>query len=405
MKVLVFSQFFPPEVVAGAVRVDSFTSELVAAGHEVLVVCEAPNHPTGIVLPEYRGRIVTRRHTGRLRIWYVAVLTTPVKSTRARLALYGSYTAMAAAVSTMAPRADVVLASSPPLPVGAAGAVAAVRHRAPMVLDVRDLWPDAAAAVGELRDGRMLRLAERLERLLYARASAITTTTEPFRDTILKRTSGDRRVEVLPNGTTRLWLDAADLAVARAPLGLPEDRFVWTYAGNVGLAQGLQTAIDAAEHLGDGFQLLIVGDGPARARLENRSRELPSASVAWRPLMPPQQAAAYLRASDALLVSLMDHPALGSFVPSKLFDCCAVGRPVIVAAGAEPRRLAAAAGAAVGVPPGDPEALADAVRRLRDDPALRNRLADAGRAFARGSLRELQARRMRLLLEEVAASG
>ena len=405
MRVLVFSQFFPPEVVAGAVRVDSFTSELVAAGHEVLVVCEAPNHPAGVVLPEYRGRPVTRRRSCRLRAWYVAVLTTPVKSTRARLALYGSYAAMAAGVSAVAPGADVVLASSPPLPVGAAGAVAAVRHRAPMLLDIRDLWPDAAVAVGELRDGRTLRLIERLERVVYSRASVITTTTEPFRDAILARTRGASRVEVLPNGTTRMWLDAADLAVDRGPLGLPEDRFVWTYAGNVGLAQGLQTAIDAAERLGDGFQLVIVGDGPTRERLQARCRELPCASVAWRPLMPPQQAAAYLRASDALLVSLGDHPTLASFVPSKLFDCCAVGRPVIVAAGGEARRLATAAGAAVGVAPGDPEALARAVRRLRDDPALRDRIAAAGRAFARESLRERQARRMRRLLEEVAGRG
>jgi glycosyltransferase involved in cell wall biosynthesis len=180
---------------------------------------------------------------------------------------------------------------------------------------------------------------------------------------------------------------------------------VWTYAGNVGLAQGLDTAIDAAARLGEGFQLVIVGDGPARAALEARSRRLRPGSVAWRPLMPAEQAARYLRASDALLVSLGGHPALASFVPSKLFDCCAVGRPVIVAAGAEPRRLTAAAGAAVGVAPGDTEALAAAVRRLRDDRALRDRLAVGGRAFAKANLRERQAERMRMLLEDVAARG
>jgi glycosyltransferase involved in cell wall biosynthesis len=405
VRILVFSQFFPPEVVAGAVRVHSFASDLAAEGHDVVVVCEVPNHPAGVVFPGYRGRPVCRRRAGHLRAWYVAVLTGPVKTTRTRLAFYGSYAAMAGVMGALLPRADVVLASSPPLPVGAAGAVAAMRHRAPWVFDVRDLWPDAAVAVGELKDGRMLALAERLERWLYDRATAITTTTEPFREAILQRARHGARVVVLPNGTTRLWLDAARLEVERTRLDLPGNCFVWTYAGNVGLAQGLDTAVDAAARLGEGFQLVIVGDGPARAALEARSRRLRPGSVAWRPLMPAEQAARYLRASDALLVSLGGHPALASFVPSKLFDCCAVGRPVIVAAGAEPRRLTAAAGAAVGVAPGDTEALAAAVRRLRDDRALRDRLAVGGRAFAKANLRERQAERMRMLLEGVAARG
>lgn len=404
MRILVFSQFYPPELVAGAVRVHSFASAL-AAHHDVTVVCEAPNHPAGVVMPAYRGRPARRRRAGRLRAWYVAVMTTPVKSTRTRLAFYASYASMAGATGSLMRRPDVILGSSPPLPVGAASAVAAWRHRAPWVLDVRDLWPDAAIAAGELRDGSMLRLAGQLERRLYDSAAAITTTTEPFRQAILQRTSPEKQVVVLPNGTTRLWLDAAGLEVDRQSLGLPEDRFVWTYAGNIGLVQGLDAAVDAAAQLGEGFHLLIVGDGPMRASLEERSRRLPPGLVSWRPLVPPATAARYLRASDALLVSLDGHPVLSSFVPSKLFDYCAVGRPIIVAAGAEPRRLIASAGAGLGVVPGDPSALAGAVRRLRDEPALRDRFGAAGRAFAEANLRERQSERMRTLLETVAGGG
>jgi glycosyltransferase involved in cell wall biosynthesis len=248
----------------------------------------------------------------------------------------------------------------------------------------------------------MLQLGEWLERRLYESAAAITTTTEPFREAILQRTTTDAPVLVLPNGTTRFWLDASGLEVERGELDLPEDVFVWTYAGNVGLVQGLETAVDAAARLGEGFQLLIVGDGPARAALETRSQQLPPGLVAWRPLVPPLIAASYLRASDALLVSLADDPLLSAFVPSKLFDFCAVGRPVIVAAGAEPRRLIANTESGLGVAPGDPDALAAAVRRLRDDPPLRQRLGAAGVTFAEANLRERQSARMRTLLEEVA---
>lgn len=402
LRILIFSQFYPPELVAGAVRVHSFASALAAADHDVTVVSEAPNHPAGVVLPAYRGRPAQRRRAGRLQVWYVSVVTRPVKSTRTRLVFYASYAAMASAVGLLLPAPDVVLGSSPPLPVGVASALAAWRHRVPWVLDVRDLWPDAAVAAGELSDGSLLRLAGRLERRLYESAAAITTTTEPFREAILQRTTPGTRVDVLPNGTTRFWLDAAGLDVNRRELGLPEDRFVWTYAGNVGLVQGLDAVVDAAARLGDGFQLLIVGDGPARAELEVRTRQLRPGVVVWRPLVPPAMAARYLRASDALLVSLDGHPVLSDFVPSKMFDYCAVGRPVIVSAGAEPRRLIAAAGAGLGVVPGDTDALAATVRRLRDQPALRDRLGAAGRAFAQANLRGRQSDRMRVLLETVA---
>jgi glycosyltransferase involved in cell wall biosynthesis len=404
VKVLVFSQYYPPELVAAAVRVHDFVAALTAGGHEVTVVCEAPNHPRGVVLPGYRG-VASRRRQGRLGAWYVAVATRPVKTTRTRLMFYGSYAVMASALSALLPRPDVILASSPPLPVGAAGAFAAMRHHVRWVFDVRDLWPDAAVAAGELSDGRMLRSAAWLERRLYESAAAITTTTEPFRRAILDRVRPGAAVDVVPNGTTRMWLTAAKLQVRRHELGLPEDRFVWTYAGNVGLVQGLEVALEAAALLGDGFQLLVVGDGPARASLVQRSRDLPAGAVAWRPLVPPQTAARYLRASDALLVSLAGHPTLSPFVPSKLFDFCAVGRPVVVAAGEEPRRLMAAAGAGLGVMPGNPAALAAAVRRLRDEPDLRRRLAAAGRTFAQAHRRERQSERMRSLLEDVAGAA
>jgi colanic acid biosynthesis glycosyl transferase WcaI len=77
-------------------------------------------------------------------------------------------------------------------------------------------------------------------------------------------------------------------------------------------------------------------------------------------------------------------------VPIKLYDCCAIGRPVIVAAPGEALRLSEEAGAALGVPPQDPEALAAAVRRLRSEAELRARLEAGGRAFAESHLRESQ---------------
>jgi glycosyltransferase involved in cell wall biosynthesis len=368
------------------------------------VVCEVPNHPQGVVHPDYRRVPGVRRRRDGFTAWHVWVATSPVKTRRTRLAFYGSYAGAATLLGAALRRPDVVLASSPPLPVAAVGAAVAARHRVPWVMDVRDLWPDAAVALGELSPGRALRAAERLAQWLYRDASAIVVVTEPFRQ-IVGRDTDPRRIALIPNGTTELWLGGAALDVDRATLDLPIDRWLWAYAGNVGPAQGLEAAIDAARLLGPEFHLLVLGDGASRAALEARAAERAAGCVSFRDQVPPPVALRHLRAADALLVPLSAHPVFATFVPSKLFDFCAVGRPVILSAAGEPARLAAEAGAALCVAPGDPEALAAAVRRLRGDQGLGQRLSAAGHRFASEHRRESGVERLEDLLRETVARG
>lgn len=406
MRILILSQYFAPEVTAARVRLQAFAEGLARCGHQVEVICEVPNHPEGVVLDGYRGKLLTSRHLDGFTARYVWVYARPEKTTRNRLLFYGSYAAMAAAVGMASRKADAVLVSSPPLPAAAAAALVAKRHGAPWVFDVRDLWPEAAVILGELTDRRIIRWAERLERRLYADADAIVTVTEPFRrDIVAKLPSEDteKKIHVIPNGTTREFLDAADTEVDRSEFGLPKDRFVWTYAGNVGIAQGLETAVEAEELLGEDFTLLIVGAGPRLQAIRERAARLPDNAVRFHGLVQPDVAIRCMRASDALLVPLDRQPELAKFVPSKLFDFCAVGRPVILAAGGEARRLALDAGAVLPVPPGDASALAAAVRDLKDNAVLRARLVALGQRFAAANLRENGVERLARVLTDLTA--
>jgi glycosyltransferase involved in cell wall biosynthesis len=402
VRILIFSQYFTPEVTAARARVHPIAQHLAERGHEVEVVCEVPNHPEGVVQDGYRGKLQVRRELDGFGVRYVWVKTSPVKTTRSRLLLYGTYTAAATIAAALGRRPDAILVSSPPLPAAVAAMSVAKRFRVPWVMDVRDPWPEAAVALGELSNVRVIGLLERLEKRLYKSAAAIVTVTEPFRSDIAAKVADPDKITIVPNGTTRRWIEAGEVDVDRAELDLPADRFVWTYAGNLGIAQGLGTAVEAAAELGEGFQLQLVGAGPVREALEARAAELPAGSVVFRGLVQPEVAARYLRASDANLVSLGAQPELAKFVPSKLFDCCAVGRPVVLSAAGEPQRLAAAADAAVPIPPEDREALVGALRQLRDDPGLRERLSVNGRRFAAAYLREDQVSRLEAVLAGVA---
>lgn len=397
MRILVVAQYFPPEVTAGAIRVHAFASGLARLGHDVEVICGIPNHPAGVVPPEYRGHLLQRREMEGVRVRYAWVHATPSKTVRARLLNYASFAFSGALGGVATRRADVIVASSPPLSVGSVGALLAARHRAPWVLDIRDIWPDAAVALGQIRDGPMLRFAQRLERRLYRRASAITVTTEPFRARVEAR-GGGGKTTVIPNGTTPTFLEAGNEPPDPSLLPGADGRFSWTYAGNVGLVAGLDVALEAAGLLGDGFRLVIVGDGPRREELRQAAAVLPQGSVSFRDPVPPPEAAKLMRASDALLASRAPNPGLDDMVLSKLYDCCAVGRPVVVSAGGETARLAAEADAALCIEAGDAQGLAAAIRGLRDDPALRDRLSERGRAFALANSREEGVRRLEKLI-------
>jgi glycosyltransferase involved in cell wall biosynthesis len=388
MRILLLSQYFTPEVTAARVRLHPLAEGLAARGHDVEVICEVPNHPEGIVHDGYRGRPLLRRRLDGFSVRYVWVRASPVKTPRSRLLFYGSYALMGTLAGIASRRPDVVLVSSPPLPAAAAAAAVARLRRVPWVMDVRDPWPEAAVALGELTNPRAIASLERLERHLYASAAAIVTVTEPFREDIEAKVGDPEKVTVIPNGTTDAWIEAGEREEDRAALGMPEDRFVVTYAGNIGIAQGMHAAVEAAALLDDGFQLQVVGSGPRLAEVRAQAAKLPPGRVAFRGVVPPELAARYLRASDASLVPLGGAPELTKFVPSKLFDCCAIGRPVVLSATGEAARLASEAEAALCVAPEDPRALADAIHRLRSDTDLRTRLSCNGREFARHNRRE-----------------
>ena len=401
MRVVLFSQHFLLEVTAARFRAEAFARELIGRGHDLKVICPVPNHPQGVVRPEFRGHLVQRRQIDGIVVEYVWVKASVAKTTLSRVAYYGSYAAMALALGVRGPRPDVILATSPPLPVAMSAAAVARRHGAKWVFDVRDIWPDVAMALGELPPGMPARAIARIESVLLRDAAAITTVTEPFANNMAAKLGGDRKISVIPNGTTRAWMQAGEKASVNSRPTRDGERFVWIYAGNLGLSHGLERAVEAAALLNDDFQLLIMGDGPQRDALEKQAADLPAGRVAFLSLQEPAEAARTMSAADALLVIQRDD--LKDVVSSKLYDCCALGRPILSVAAGEMNRLVKASDAAMVVEGSDPARIAAAVRKLRDEPSLGSRLAANARAFAAAHLREDQASEMATLLEAVGS--
>lgn len=399
LRVAIVSQYFPPEIGATQTRMQAFAEHLAARGHDVTVVTEFPNHPIGVIPERFRGHAYVDDRSNPYRILRVWVAASREKTQTTRMAFYLSYMGLATATAPLLGTVDVVLATTPPLFTGVAGLALARLKGARFVLDVRDLWPAAAVSLDQISSGATLKAAEALEKFLYRSGDRVVAVTRPFCAHV-DRVRGYGATAHIPNGTLEQFFDGrADSA--RAAIGIPDDRFLVTFAGTLGIAQALPTVLDAAERVNGNTLFSLIGEGPMKDRLVSDVEARGLENVRFHGQIAPTEIADVLAASDALLVSLSGNPTFNDFVPSKMVDFMAVGRPVVLSAAGESARLLERAGGGVAVAPEDPDALAAAVRWLGEHPLDAEEMGRRGREFARRRLRSVQAERLEELLVDV----
>jgi glycosyltransferase involved in cell wall biosynthesis len=283
----------------------------------------------------------------------------------------------------------VIYATSPPLTIALPALAAALRWRAPLVFEVRDLWPEAPIQMGALRNPVLRRAARALERFVYRRARRIVALSPGIRDGVLATGVAAGRVVLVPN--------ACDLDLFRpAP---PPERFRVSYFGTMGEANDLTAVVDAARELGD-VEFVLMGDGKRRRELE---RSAPANVAFPGPARDKREVAELAAASSACLTVFKDVPVLATNSPNKLFDTFAAGRPAIVNMDGWMRRLVEEHGAGLYARAGDARDLAAKIAWLRDHPEEAERMGRNARALAEREFdRERLAARVLAVLEEAA---
>ena len=407
MKILYLSQYFPPEVGATQARAYDMATGLIRAGHRVTMLTEVPNHPQGIIRPDYRGRLFARDVLDDIDVIRVWVKTSSVKSISTRLLFYLSYMVTATLAGLLLAREDydLLYATSPPLFVGGAALALSTLRRLPLVFEVRDLWPESAVSLGEIKNPRLVRWSTWLEERCYRRARRIVVVTQGIRARLSERGFPSEKMAFIPNGSnTEIFRPQPEAALAlRRELGL-EGCFLVIYAGIHGIAQGLETVLEAAHRLVGipDVHLLLVGDGPAKSHLLQLKEELRLTNVTMLQGQPREAIPAYLSAADVALVPLRKVELFKGALPSKMLDAWACGVPVILAVDGEAKEVLEKARAGSYVEPENPSQLSNAILRLRENPALCKEYGRNGRDFvARNYDRRKLAQSLEKLLQEV----
>ncbi|MEA1996432.1 MAG: glycosyltransferase family 4 protein [Gemmatimonadota bacterium] len=384
MKILMLTQYFYPEVGATQTRIFEFARNLVEHGHEVTVITEVPNHPIGIIHEQYQGRLFIEEELDGIRVIRVWVWARQEKNFLNRILFYFSYMVMSFfAGMYFKGRYDIIFATSPPLFVGVSGYLLSLFRRGRFVLDVRDLWPAAATALGELSNKRIVLMAEKIERILYKNADAIIAVTRGFCDFIGRRGGDKRSIHYIPNGTVvDLFRPSTPDPSLKASLGL-EDKFIVTFAGTLGIAQGLWAIIHAAKLLRhyEDIALLFIGDGPMKQNLIELAHQLKLRNTFFHPQVPISNITPYLNISDVMLVTLKNDVVFDTFIPSKMFDFMACGKPIILSVNGEAKRIFDEADAGIYVSPENFYNLSEAVIDLYENPGLCRRYGRNGHNY------------------------
>ena len=373
---MVVTHYFPPEVGAPQARFSQLAGGLAERGLEVTVHTCPPHYPEGRIQPPYRNRSGRRSGWAACGWFGARVLAAPNRGTARRLADHATFAATAVATAGRAGPADAVVVESPPLFLAAAGVAYARRLRAPLVLNVADLWPDSAVELGALTNRRAIQAARSLERLAYRNAAAITAPTVGIVET-LEATAGEwgkgdphaavRRRRAL---RCRPGLEAARDRFGSCMRGPREWRRVWTCCSR-----------PRASPVPRPCTCELPGEGRRSRRCAPAPRAYPNVEMLG--VRPSAEIPGLYREADAAVVLLRDAPLFRGALPTKMYEAMAAGRPLVLAAAGESAHLVAGAGSGVVVPPEDPGELAGAFLRLAETgaPELRD-MGEAGRRTA-----------------------
>jgi len=383
MRILLLTQWFDPEPTFKGL---AFARELARRGHQVQVLTGFPNYPGGKLYKGYRIRLLQHERVDGIDIVRVPLYPSHSRSRVGRIANYVSFAVAGALIgAATVTRPDVIYAYHPPATIALPALTLRLLHRARLVFDVQDLWPDSIAATGMLSSRVVLRAVSAWCRFVYANTDHIAVLSPGFKRGLIERGVPAEKISVIYN-----WCDESRLS---APHMTPQTRqpeawigkFLVIFAGTMGAAQSLDSVLDAAGLLQSSrpaVHFVFVGGGIDADRLARKATELQLTNVSFLPRFDVADIGAVLSRADALLVHLKNEPLFNVTIPSKTQAYMAAGRPILMAVPGDAANVIREANCGIACEPENPRSLADAIERLEAMSADERRvLGENGRRF------------------------
>ncbi len=381
MRVLLVTQYYPPEIGAPQNRLHELAVRMQSAGIEVKVLTAMPNYPAMEIHAAYKSRWYVKEEIEGVTVYRSSIFVSKSKGIFKRLLNYFSFVHSSMFTGLFRTGGcDVVICESPPLFLGISAWWLSVFKGARFVFNVSDLWPESAEKLGLVSNKLMLKLAYWLEAFLYKRAKLVSGQTQGIVASINERFPG-KKTYWLPNGVDPDIYALDSVAKPRAELGIPEEAVALLYAGIIGHAQGLEVILRAAKELTESdVCFVLLGAGPVKEELLNLRSELELKNVHFLDPVPKTEMPSIVAAMDAAVIPLRKLPLFEGAIPSKIFENMALKKPLVLGVDGEAKTLFIDEGqAGVHFEPENADALAEAVRKLIANRDQMKQLGENGR--------------------------
>jgi len=383
MHILLLHQAYAGLNQYGGTRHAELGNYLIEKGHQFTVIGSKINYLTGEkttqeeLVPERFRFLGADTYFGLHKSYFLRALN------------FMSFMASSFLIGLRIEHVDLIWGTSPPIFQILPAWLLAKIKRIPLVFEVRDLWPAFPVDMGVIQNKFIIWMAEKVEVFFYQRADQIVINSPGFKNHLLEKGISAEKIKVVPNGVdTSQFPPQIEGDDFRKDFDL-EDSLVVLYAGAHGLANDLETVLLAAEHVKNAPEIVfvLVGDGKSKAELKLFADKRALKNVRFIPAQPKTAMPRVLAAADICLAVLKDIPMFKTTYPNKVFDYMAAGKPTLLMIDGVIREVVENAGGGIFVTPGDPVALADAVKLLANQPQRRKEMGLSARSYLQDNFR------------------
>ena len=407
MKILFFSHYYTPEGNAPATRVSALCERWVKAGHDVTVVTCPPNVPNGIVYDGYENKRTSEVING-VKVERVKLYIAANKGAVKRMFNFTSYFLKALFAALKLPKPDVVIATSPQIFCGYVGVWYKRLRRVPLVIEIRDIWPESMGAVGAKIPWFAYWSLQLIEKAMYRKCDRLVTVGQGYFDRLAEKGVPKEKMSIVMNGTDLAVYSPREKNTELLKKYGLEGKFVVSYIGTVGMACGLEVVFAAAKyfnaeaHNRKEVVFVIVGDGACRAKLEEETKKTGLSNIVFTGRQPKSSMPDWVSSSDASLVHLKKTELFTTVMPSKIFESAGCKRPIIMGVDGYAKKLVMDAEAGLDMKPESAESLVECVKKLADNPERCKQIGEnAYNNIAKVHNRDKQAEDYIKILEEI----
>ncbi|MCF8329438.1 MAG: glycosyltransferase family 4 protein [Crocinitomicaceae bacterium] len=341
MRLLILTQYYPPEIGAPQNRLHELAIRLKSTGMEVEVLTALPNYPGREILENYKNGRNREEVIDGISVHRSGIYVSRSNGIVKRLLNYFSFVWTSYLRGKKLGKFDFLMVESPPLFLGYSAIWLSKKLKAKLIFNVSDLWPESAEKLGIVTNKYLLKLAYQLEAKCYKEAYLVTGQTQGIVNDIASRFPS-KRIYYLPNGVDTSFYDSQKVLAGdfRERNGFKTTDFLIFYGGILGHAQGLEVVLNAANLLKDQrhVHFILQGTGPEQEQLLQLKANLDLKQVHFFEPVQKKEMPSIIKSIDVAIIPLKKLLLFEGAIPSKVYEALAMKKPLLLGVSGEAKR-------------------------------------------------------------------